>query len=488
MKLLDRMRQGLRLAVHLGNNWLSLLGAGLTSAAALTLLWFWFLEITSPRPVHPYAGILLFMILPALFVLGLVLIPLGIALQRRRLARSGGIPVEYPSIRLDVPAVRNLVLLAGGMTVLNVAILGTATHKGVEYMDSNQFCGLTCHTVMQPEYTAFLDSPHSRVGCAQCHIGPGAGWFVKSKLSGVRQVLAVARQSYSRPIPTPVHNLRPARETCEQCHWPAKFVGDKFVVRTKYADDEKNTASTTVLVMKVGGHTGQGGVGIHGRHLDTQERITYVSTDGRREVIPKVSYRDDQGQLVEYVSEEVKVTPAELAASESRRMDCVDCHNRPSHAFELPERAVDRAIGEGRISPELPFVKKKAVELLRKEYADRGAAERQIAEGLVEFYRTSYPEVFQKRRAVVESASNAVKAIYLRNVFPDMKVSWGVHPNHIGHEDFLGCFRCHDESHKSKDGRTISQDCSACHTILAQDETNPKVLADLGIAPATAPQ
>jgi nitrate/TMAO reductase-like tetraheme cytochrome c subunit len=486
MRLLDRVRQGLRLAIHLGNNWTSLLGAGLTTAAALTLLWFWFLEITSPRPVHPYAGMLLFLILPGFFVLGLVLIPLGIAIKRRRLAREGGIPAEYPSIRLDVPAVRNLILLAGGATVLNVAILGTATHKGVEYMDSNQFCGLTCHTVMQPEYTAFLDSPHSRVGCAQCHIGPGAGWFVKSKLSGVRQVLAVARESYSRPIPTPVHNLRPARETCEQCHWPAKFVGDKFVVRTKYADDEKNTASTTVLVMKVGGRTGQGGVGIHGRHLDEHERITYVSTDDRREVIPKVTYRDDQGQLVEYVSEEVKATPAELAAAESRSMDCVDCHNRPSHAFELPERAVDRAIGEGRISPELPFVKKKAVELLRKEYADRATAERQIAEGLVDFYRTTYPEIHQRRRAAIESASSAVKGIYLRNVFPEMKVSWGVHPNHIGHEDFLGCFRCHDESHKARDGRTISQDCGACHTILAQDETDPKVLAGLGLTLSSA--
>jgi hypothetical protein len=265
-------------------------------------------------------------------------------------------------------------------------------------------------------------------------------------------------------------------------------VGDKFVVRTKYADDEKNTASTTVLVMKVGGRTGQGGVGIHGRHLDEHERITYVSTDDRREVIPKVTYRDDQGQLVEYVSEEVKATPAELAAAESRSMDCVDCHNRPSHAFELPERAVDRAIGEGRISPELPFVKKKAVELLRKEYADRATAERQIAEGLVDFYRTTYPEIHQRRRAAIESASGAVKGIYLRNVFPEMKVSWGVHPNHIGHEDFLGCFRCHDESHKASDGRTISQDCGACHTILAQDETDPKVLASLGLTLSSAPQ
>ncbi|MFI4946579.1 MAG: cytochrome c3 family protein, partial [Burkholderiales bacterium] len=381
MGFVERLRQGLRLAVHLGNNWASVLGAALTTAAALTLVWFWLLEITSPHPVHPYVGIVLFLILPFLFVLGLLLIPAGILWQRRRLAREGRVPAEYPSIHLHSPAVRNILLLVGGATVLNVAMLGTATHKGVEYMDSNQFCGLTCHTVMEPEYTAFLDSPHSRVGCAQCHIGPGAGWFVKSKLSGVRQVFAVARGSYSRPIPSPVHDLRPARETCEQCHWPAKFVGDKFVVRTKYADDEANTPSTTVLVLKVGGRTGSGAVGIHGRHLDAEERISYVSTDGRRELIPRVTYRDDKGELVDYVSDDVKTTPAELAQAETRGMDCLDCHNRPSHAFELPEKAVDRAINEDRISRALPFVKRKTVELLRKEYADRATAERQITSG-----------------------------------------------------------------------------------------------------------
>jgi hypothetical protein len=487
MSLFQKIRLGARLAAQEGDNWTTILGVALTTAAALTLLWFWALEITSPHPVHPYAGIALFLILPVLFVLGLVLMPLGIVLARRRHARAGEIPAQYPPVDLRSPGVRHAIMLGGGLTILNVALLGTATYKGVEYMDSNQFCGLTCHKVMAPEYTAFLDSPHSRVGCVQCHIGPGAGWFVKSKLSGVRQVFAVTLDTYSRPIPSPVHDLRPARDTCEACHWPQKFVGDKFVVKTKYEADEKNTPSTTVLVMKVGGRSGTGAMGIHGRHLDAEERISYVSTDGRRELIPKVTYRDDDGKLVDFVSEDVKTTAADLAKGETRKMDCLDCHNRPSHAFELPERAVDRAITEGRVSRELPFVKKKAVELLREEYPDRATAEKKIADGLVEYYRTSYPEVYQKRRAVVESASVAVKGIYLRNVFPSMRLGWGAHPNHLGHEDFLGCFRCHDESHKAGDGRTITQDCSACHTILAQDETNPKVLADLGLAPPSGP-
>jgi hypothetical protein len=481
MKPGDRLRQGARVAFHFGNNWISLIGAALTTSAALTMIWFWMLEITSPHPVHPYAGIALFLILPVLFVIGLVLMPIGVLLRRRRATRDGALPAALPKVELRSPALRHFLSLVGGVTILNVALMGTATYKGVEYMESNQFCGLTCHKVMQPEYTAFLDSPHSRVGCVQCHIGPGAGWFVKSKLSGVRQVFAVALETYSRPIPSPVHDLRPARETCEQCHWPQKIVGDKFVVRTKFADDEANTPSTTVLVLKVGGRTGTGATGIHGRHLDTEERITYVSTDGRREVIPKVTYRDDRGEDVEYVSEEAKVSPADLARAESRKMDCLDCHNRPSHTFEVPEKAVDRAMSEGRIDRTLPFVKKKAVELLRREYPDRETARTQIASGLVDFYRTSYPEVHRQHRGAIENASVAVGAIYLRNVFPDMKVTWGSYPNHIGHEDFLGCFRCHDESHKARDGRTITQDCNACHTILAQDEANPKVLRDLGL-------
>jgi hypothetical protein len=481
MAFRERLRDWGRLAFHLGSNRITLLGAVLTTSAGLTLVLFWAMEWESGRPIHPYAGIGLFLVLPAVFVAGLLLMPLGALLRRRGLRRKGELPSTWPKIDLHGPAVRNAFVLVGAATILNFALLGTATYKGVEYMDSSQFCGLTCHSVMAPEYTAFLDSPHSRVGCVQCHIGPGAGWFVQSKLSGVRQVFAVALKTYSRPIPSPVHELRPARETCEQCHWPQKFVGDRLVVRTKYGDDEKSTPATTVLVLKIGGRAGNGSTGIHGRHLDREERISYVSTDGRREIIPKVTYRDDNGAFVDYVSEEVKVTPQDLAKGETRKMDCIDCHNRPTHAFELPERAVDRAIEQGRISRELPYIKKKAVELLRKEYPDRETAERQIGEGLADFYRTSYPDVYRQRRALLETTSAAVKAVYLRNVFPNMKLTWGSHPNHIGHEDFLGCFRCHDESHKASDGRTITQDCNACHSILAQDETNPKILTDLGL-------
>lgn len=464
----------MRLGFHLGDNWLSLLGAALTTASALTLLWFWLLEITSSRHVHAYAGILLFLILPALFVIGLLLIPLGIFFRRRKLKREGRLLAEYPEVDLRGPAIRHLLLLGGGATVLNVAILGTATYKGVEHMESSQFCGMTCHQVMQPEYTAFLDSPHSKVGCVQCHVGPGAGWFVKSKLSGVRQVVSLALDTYSRPIPVPVHDLRPAAETCQQCHWSDRPVGDKLIVRTSYGDDEKSTPSATGLVLKVG--SGKDAAGIHGRHMG-KVQITYWS-DEKRSVIPKVAVRGKDGATVEYVSEDAMASFGDLGKAQVRTMDCLDCHNRPSHTFELPERAVDRALRDGRISRDLPFVRRKAVELLRVDYPDRATADAKIGAGFVEFYRASHPAVFEKDKAAVEAAAAVVKGIYAKNVFPAMKVAWGTYPTHIGHEDSPGCFRCHDESHVARDGKTITQDCNACH-----NDASPQLLADLGLAP-----
>ncbi len=481
-RLKDVVAGWLRPAFYLGHNRLTALGGILTTSAALTLIGFWVYETwRGMGAVHPYGGLVFFLMLPGVFVIGLVLVPVGVVLRRRLLKARGELPAEYPQIDLKNPILQRGLLLVGALTLVNVIILGVASYKGVEYMDTQKFCGQTCHTVMDPEFIAYQNSPHARVECVGCHIGPGASWFVKSKLSGVRQVFAVAFRTYSRPIPSPVKELRPARETCEQCHWPQRFSGDKFVVRRKYLDDEKNTQQTTVLVLKLGGRTSNGAVGIHGRHIDEQARISYVATDERRQVIPHVRYREDGGKSVEFDSKDVKVTPAELAKGEERQMDCVDCHNRPTHAFELPEKAVDRRIDAGLISRDLPFVKKKAVELLKASYSSRADATQKIAAGLGDFYRTQYPDVYREHRAAVEAAIEAVQGIYLRNIFPDMKIGWGTHPNNIGHEDFLGCFRCHDGNHVSKDGRTIASDCDSCHNILAQDETNPKVLASLGV-------
>jgi nitrate/TMAO reductase-like tetraheme cytochrome c subunit len=481
MSFAERFREWIRPTYYLGQNTFSFIGAVLTTSSAITLIGFWIYDFILPGPPHPYVGILIFLILPGIFLLGLLLIPLGIALRRKKLHAAGELPDAYPAVDLKMPMVRHAVILIAMATVVNVLIFGFASYRGVSYMDTTTFCGQTCHTVMQPEFTAYQNSPHARVDCVECHIGPGAGWFVRSKLSGLRQVFAVTFKTYSRPIPSPVKYLRPARETCEQCHWPQRFTGDKFIVRTNYKDDEKNTPQTTALLVKVGGRTWQGAMGIHGRHLDEGSRIHYISTDDHRQVIPVVYYTDDKGKTIEFVSTDIKTTKEQLEKGEKRAMDCIDCHNRPTHVFELPENAVDDRMSRGLVSPDLPYIRKKAVELLKVTYPDRNTAEKQIVDSINNYYRTSYPEIYNTKRALVEQSADNVARIYLRNIFPEMNVTWGVHPNNLGHNDFPGCFRCHDGSHTSADGQTISNDCTACHNLLAVQEENPKILTDLGM-------
>jgi NapC/NirT cytochrome c family, N-terminal region len=475
------VREWARLLYHLSENTISLIGVVLTTSSAVTLIAFWIYDFILPGPPHPYVGILLFLVLPAFFILGLLLIPIGILLHRRKLRAAGELPEVFPPVGLERSKVRTTLLFVAAATFLNILIFTFASYKGVAYMDSANFCGQTCHTVMAPEFSAYQNSPHSRVECVECHIGPGAGWFVRAKVSGMRQVLAVTFNTYSRPIPSPVEQLRPARDTCEHCHWRQRFSGDKLIVKTNYKDDEKNTPLATALMMKIGGRTSSGSVGIHGRHLDNGSQILYISTDERRQVIPVVYYTEANGTTREYVSTDVKVSKQELEKGEKRVMDCIDCHNRPTHAFELPENAVDLRMSRGLISPELPYIRKKAVELLKANYADRESAQKQIVEGIESYYRSTYPEIYNSKRALVEQSADNIAKIYLRNIFPAMNVTWGVHPNNLGHNDFPGCFRCHDGLHTASDGQTISNDCTSCHNLLAVQEENPKVLTGLGL-------
>jgi hypothetical protein len=460
--------------IHLSNNWISLAGVVLVTTA--TIFWLFVLPITlRGQTENPYIGILAYLVLPAPFFAGLMLVPLGMWIQRKRDGRSGVYPPQFPPLNWHNADLRRLAYFIGVTTVANIVIASQLSYGAVNYMDSVTFCGETCHTVMQPEYTAYQDSPHSNVECVQCHIGPGAGWFVRSKLSGVGQVFAVTFDTYPRPIPTPVHNLRPARETCESCHWPQKYGEDRIKIVPKYAEDEANTLTKTVLLMKIGG--GNRGVGIHGTHLGPGVVITYGASDEARQVIPWVEYNDN-GKKTVYATSDAKPDGAGLT---KRVMDCMDCHNRPSHSFDLPDRALDKAMNAGQISAGLPFAKKKALEILKTNYTTRDEAARRIPEAFAQYYRESQPAVWAQRQSEVTSSGQAVLAIWNRNIFPDMNVTWGRYPVNIGHTDFPGCFRCHDAAHNAKDGSSITQDCNACHNLLSMDEANPKVLTDLGI-------
>jgi len=420
----------------------------------------------------PYIGILAYMILPGIFVAGLSLIPVGIVRERRRARRfreRGEKPPGFPILDLNVDRTRRAILAFLVLTSVNVIILATATYKGVEVMESTGFCGGTCH-VMEPERVAHVRSPHSRVRCVECHIGPGADWFVKSKLSGAWQVVATNFDLYPKPVPTPIHNLRPARETCEQCHWPSKFVGDRLKVITHYDDDEENTEMQTVLLLRVGGVEGRKSHGIHW-HVDPENEIRYRS-DATREKIYEVELRGPDGSVKRYVPPEHEEDPE----AEWRTMDCVDCHNRPAHIYRVPEQAVDTAIQQGDLDRSLPFLRRESLRLLRESYVSHDEASEAISTGLQAFYRENHPDVADGSADVIAEAGRTLGELYRTNVFPQMKVDWGTYPDHIGHQYYDGCFRCHNDEHATEDGEVISQDCFTCHTLLAMEEEDPEVL------------
>jgi len=468
--------------VYLSGNWLSRIGVVLVTTA--TVFWIYLLPRTVRGEVtSPYIGILIFMILPGVFLGGLILIPLGIILRSRRERHKGIYPSYFPPLDFKNTELRRLLLFVGVTTFLNVIIMGQLAYSSINYMDSVTFCGKTCHTVMQPQYVAYEHSPHARVACVECHIGPGASWFVRSKLSGTYQVFATTFNTYPRPIPVPVTSLRPARETCEQCHWPAKFEGNRLVIIPQYADDESNTLTKTVLLMHIGGGDGLGG--IHGAHVGPGITIRYGSDESRQKM-QWVEYSNAQaGKKTLFVDD--KTNPKTVNPESGRVMDCIDCHNQPTHVFHLPGQAMDDAMAAGKISPALPYVKKEGVALLQAEYPSQREASQKIAEGLEQFYKEKYPGVFDSQKAEISKAAKAVVAIYSQNVFPKMKVTWGTYPNNLGHMNFPGCFRCHGTLHASDDpSKMVPQDCNTCHNVLAMGDPSPKILTDLGLGGTAA--
>lgn len=464
---------------RLFGNYVSLIGAIIAGFSFLTNVFLLALDFLAPRH-NPYVGILTYLVLPGVVLSGLGLIFLGAFVRYVRLRRGLQI-VELP--RLDLNDAQHRTLLAGTF-VGAIALLGFSAIGGYQayhFSDSVEFCGQACHAVMQPEFTAYQNSPHARVPCVECHIGPGAEWFVRAKISGAYQVYSVLFNKYSRPIPTPISNLRPAQETCEQCHWPAKFWGRQLATRIHFSSDKDNTRRAIQLLVKTGGGSVKGlSEGIHW-HMNIANKTWYLATDERRQVIPWIRIQDPDGRITEFVSTEHKIAPEQLKQGEVRRMDCMDCHNRPSHKYLPPGRALDVSLLVGRISTELPFIKKVAVEAMVKPYATTPEAERGIETSIRDFYAKEYPQVGKTQEERLRSAIAEVVQVYRQNFFPEMKVNWQAYPDNIGHKEFPGCFRCHDGKHVSADGRVIRRDCATCHDFL-----DTKKSGDLTLVAATA--
>jgi hypothetical protein len=362
-------------------------------------------------------------------------------------------------------------------TTCNVLVGGYFSQSTVHYMDSAGFCSTTCHS-MNPEYIAFKNSPHLNINCVECHIGSGRRAYARAKLNGVWQVGATILNSYPKPIPTPLENLRPAREICETCHWPEKFAGVQVRVFDQFDRDSANTHTKTVLALAVGG--GPVASGIHGFHVAPGVTVEYLADQARQEM-HWVRYTDPTGTVSEYMNDGWQA--ADAGNHEVRQMDCLDCHTRPSHGFQMPARALDEAMALGKVDSTLPWVKREALDILRCEYASTAEAEVAIPRALAEFYESAYPELFSARRESIERSAAGLVEIFKRNVFPEMGVDWGTYPDNSGHSDFVGCFRCHGGGLATAQGGSITTDCNACHRMLAFRQRDPEILQQLGISP-----
>ncbi len=460
-------------------NPLTIFGAGLAALSFGIILFLSILEYLS-KESHPYMGIITFIILPVFLIIGVVTIVFGIVRERNRIEKGLERVQRFPVLNLNDPKERRLILIFSVGAILFLFFSAFGSFKAYEYTETDEFCGLVCHSVMEPEYTAYLSSPHSRVGCVTCHIGSGAAWFVRAKISGSYQVYSVLFNKYSRPIPTPVRELRPAEGTCEQCHSPEHFFSEIKYEANYYLYDEKNTKSSLSMLLKIGGGNSELGrtEGIHW-HMNVANKMEYIYTDSIRSEIPwvKITSRDGTEKIfrdTESDFDESNYNPENL-----RVLDCIDCHNRPSHIYHPTDKSVNLSMSLGRIDETLPYIKSVAVEALENNYSTKEAGIDSIALSINDFYTSNYPNVYLKKKNLIKNAIIELQKIYKRNYFPNMGVNWREFPNHLSHLYDKGCFRCHDGNHVSDSGEYIRKECNLCHTIISQTTGDGKKLVSL---------
>ncbi|MGO9378951.1 MAG: NapC/NirT family cytochrome c [Dissulfurispiraceae bacterium] len=424
----------------------------------------------------PYIGILLYMLLPSFLVLGLLLIPSGMYLRWRQLRKGGELTFKWPHIDLnDKHHMRAAIIFLLG-TALFILLSSVGIYQAYQFTESVAFCGKLCHVVMKPEYIAYQQSPHARVECVACHIGSGVGWYAKSKLSGLYQVYAVLANAYPRPIPTPISKLRPASETCEQCHWPKIFYGGMQRRFDHYLYDKNNSKWPINMLLKVGSGRSLAAPksGIHW-HVNPDIKVEYIATDNPRQNITWVRVSDKlTGKVTVFHDTSAPQANNPIASQLPRVMDCMDCHNRPSHDMHSPDYAIDLEISSGGIASSIPEIKQTAVTAMTNNYVSDTDAMSGIAVAINGFYRTNYPQLYSERSTEINNAVKATQKAFQQNIFPAMKARWSYYPNNIGHFIFRGCMRCHDGKHKSDEGLIIPNNCRTCHIILEQGNSGPK--------------
>ncbi len=449
-------------------SWTTITGAVLAAISFLLIIFTLLITLISPSGGSNYLGLFTFIILPVFLIIGLVMIPIGTMRKMKRdKSKKVTREVKFPIVNLNDPGQRMVVFIFLISTAIFILLTSLGSYEVFHYTESNEFCGTLCHNVMEPEYVTYHGSAHARVSCVECHVGSGVNWYVKSKMSGLYQVYSVLANKFPTPIETPIHNLRPAQETCEKCHWPQKFYDPKFVTKKHYLSDEENTEWNIQLLMKTGPeHKAMGqSEGIHW-HINPDVKIEYIATSRKRDTILEVHYTNlKTGSKRTFINNEVA---SKTSGEEPRTMDCLDCHNRPSHDYLSPSHFVDNAITAGEISTDIPEIKSVTMGILVREFPTADSAMNYISAKLNKYYSSNYEEFMDTNSAALTKAIVAIQEGYKENIFPFMKAQWSAYPNFLGHMESMGCYRCHNNNFVSKDGHVISKDCNLCHSIKAQ--------------------
>ena len=352
--------------------------------------------------------------------------------------------------------------------VLPYAVLGALTiflligaAYAWDYTNSPAFCGTTCHT-MPPEYTAYLTSPHARIDCVDCHIGKGfIATRITRKAGDVKHIIATTFKTYEFPIRA--GDLRPARETCELCHFPEKFSDDSLRVIKRFENDVDNTPKSIYLILKTGGGSQRVGLG-RGIHWHIENPVYYLPTDEEEQHIPYVRTISEEGNVTEYIDVEANLDPQNIDESQLKVMDCITCHNRITHLVPPPEDTIDKLLSGGLISSDIPEIHRKALEVYNQVFDSQEMGLVYI-EGLKGYYQTYYPDFYAQNAGQVQEAINILQQAYAENVFPEQNSDWTTHPNNVGHKDSPGCFRCHDGKHLDADQQAIRLECNLCHAV-----------------------
>jgi hypothetical protein len=437
-------------------------GVILATVSAISFLTILALDLAG-LPLGNYTGIISYLILPAIFVVGLVLIPIGLRLKRKR-DEKGGQPTSFPVLNFNDPRLRSVAILVVVLTVVNLMIVSTATGKGVQVMDTDSFCGGTCHKVMQPEAVAHQNTTHSNVSCVDCHIGEGAGHYAKAKLRGAEQMVQFITGDYSRPVPPPTEV---SSAICTRCHARERFTEDRLHIQRMFSDKEKAVETFTIYRMLVGGFRNGEWQGVHSHN---GKKIRYLA-DPRHRTITDIEVTRPDGSTDRFTAKDVKAP----AGAQWFEMGCTDCHSRPAHQFSTPEAVVDNALASGAIDKDLPFIKREAVAVLKASYPSQEEAKKAIPAAMLASYSKLVPTLDAGGKAKVEAAGKVLTEEWTENNFPDMKVTWGTYVDFLQHDP--GCFRCHDSNHQNVKGQVVERRCSgACHEVLSTNEEKPEAI------------